>query len=537
MFSHVVPFFQTIFALIYRLLFQNESPRSQQREDNRASLSLETLERRQLMAGDLGGNTFNQANDIGTDRDRTIQEYVGPRDTNDFYKFTLTRRSTVDAAMSGLGADIDLELYNANRSRLAWSTNGGARNESISRTLDAGTYFVRAYPYGAASSNYTLDLAIEAIAAVAPDHAGNSLAAARNIGTLRGAVTLNDFVSTSGDRDDYVRFTLAQTSDVAITMTGMTNDADMQLLNGSGTTIASSGNWGSNNESMSRQLAAGTYFVRVTAYQGSTNYSLRLQADAVVSTPPSKVAVQATATASNAVRLNWNDAANETEYRVWYWNNGWQKLDTLGANTTSYTATGLAANARHHFVIQSVNAAGITNSELTSTVTPAAVAQSTLAIPVNWWGGAYTTDNGFRNRGYAPARFGATYLGTSAGNCTWYVEGRIRQTANVTGINASRLNGLTGNANVWEARTSIFQATSTPQVGAVAQWDVGGYGHVAFVERVNANGSIEISESSYVPNPQSNPGANFEYRTRTIRPGATGGVFAAWPTRFLVVRA
>lgn len=80
--------------------------------------------------------------------------------------------------------------------------------------------------------------------------------------------------------------------------------------------------------------------------------------------------------------------------------------------------------------------------------------------------------------------------------------------------------------------------TSTPQVGAVAQWESGGYGHVAFVEQVNADGSIVISESSYVSNNPGNNPANFLYRTRTIRPGGSGGILGGnWPTRFLVVLA
>ena len=58
---------------------------------------------------------------------------------------------------------------------------------------------------------------------------------------------------------------------------------------------------------------------------------------------------------------------------------------------------------------------------------------------------------------------------------------------------------------------------------------------MAFVDHVNADAAIVISESSYVSNNPGNNPANFLHRTRTIRPGGSGGILGGnWPTRFLV---
>ncbi|MCL2452026.1 CHAP domain-containing protein [Candidatus Saccharibacteria bacterium] len=56
--------------------------------------------------------------------------------------------------------------------------------------------------------------------------------------------------------------------------------------------------------------------------------------------------------------------------------------------------------------------------------------------------------------------------------------------------------GGIGNANQWDdnARRLGIPNGKTPKAGSVIVWDVGRYGHVAWVEAVNSNGTINISE-------------------------------------------
>lgn len=72
------------------------------------------------------------------------------------------------------------------------------------------------------------------------------------------------------------------------------------------------------------------------------------------------------------------------------------------------------------------------------------------------------------------------------GYCTWYVKNRR---------GASLPNGL-GNANTWYSRASGMGLAvgSTPKPGAVGTTTRGSLGHVVYVESVNGDGTINISE-------------------------------------------
>ena len=59
-----------------------------------------------------------------------------------------------------------------------------------------------------------------------------------------------------------------------------------------------------------------------------------------------------------------------------------------------------------------------------------------------------------------------------------------------------------GNGAQWatSAAAAGFRTGSTPQVGAIACWNDGGYGHVAVVTAVSSSTSIQVSESNYAGN-------------------------------------
>lgn len=87
----------------------------------------------------------------------------------------------------------------------------------------------------------------------------------------------------------------------------------------------------------------------------------------------------------------------------------------------------------------------------------------------------------------APA--GASYGGGNTydyGYCTWYVKNRR---------GASLPNGL-GNANTWYSRAygMGMAVGSEPRAGAVGTTTRGEWGHVVYVESVNGDGTINISE-------------------------------------------
>lgn len=75
------------------------------------------------------------------------------------------------------------------------------------------------------------------------------------------------------------------------------------------------------------------------------------------------------------------------------------------------------------------------------------------------------------------------------GECTWGVKSQL-----------SWVGPYWGNANQWgaSARAEGFSVGTTPQVGAVAVWDGGPYGHVAVVTAVESSTNIQVSESNYM---------------------------------------
>jgi hypothetical protein len=233
---------------------------------------------------DYAGNTLSAARNLGViSGTRSYTDFVGRTDPNDFYRFQVAGRSEFDLTLDQMTADADVELLNSSGALIARSARGGASAESIRQTLDAGTYFVRVYPFGSADTNYRLTLQVQSQAP--PDGAGNTMNAARDLGTLRGSVTFQDFVGQA-DTADYYRFRVDAPSSFSLRMDGMSADADVRLLDSNGGVVASSTNGGANPEAIDRVLGTGTYFVFVNPFGGAnTNYRLALNAAAQQQSP------------------------------------------------------------------------------------------------------------------------------------------------------------------------------------------------------------------------------------------------------------
>ncbi|EKU48971.1 CHAP domain-containing protein [Staphylococcus massiliensis] len=100
----------------------------------------------------------------------------------------------------------------------------------------------------------------------------------------------------------------------------------------------------------------------------------------------------------------------------------------------------------------------------------------------------------------------SNYSGSSAnlytaGQCTWYVYDRV----------GGKISTLWGNANNWgsAAASEGFTVNNQPQAGSIMQSTQGAFGHVAYVESVNNDGSVTVSEMNYNAGP-------FGVSTRTI---------------------
>ncbi|PCF43734.1 CHAP domain-containing protein [Staphylococcus delphini] len=102
---------------------------------------------------------------------------------------------------------------------------------------------------------------------------------------------------------------------------------------------------------------------------------------------------------------------------------------------------------------------------------------------------------------------------TSAGNlytpgqCTWYVYDKV----------GGEIGSTWGNANNWASSASAagFTVDNNPEEGSILQSNAGPMGHVAYVESVNEDGSITVSEMNY-------DGGPFNISTRTISASEAG---------------
>lgn len=235
-------------------------------------------------------NTPAQAHDMGNLSDPAgtgsarFTDRVDSRDTLDYFKFTLSASAQVELALTGMSADADMYLYGSNGvTRIDYANNAGSRDENLQEILGAGTYYVAVKSYSGNGTDY--QLAIQARGAGSND-AGNTLATARDLGNLldparNGATAASDRVSPV-DEDDYFKFSLSGPSRVNLSLTGLSGgDADLSLLKSDGALVdiaSMSLNMDTANESLSRVLDTGTYYVWVSQFDGTTPYSLSLVA-------------------------------------------------------------------------------------------------------------------------------------------------------------------------------------------------------------------------------------------------------------------
>lgn len=105
----------------------------------------------------------------------------------------------------------------------------------------------------------------------------NTLGGAKNLRELGNTKSIAGFVGKQ-DKIDFYKFTLARSSNIALSLTRLKANADVTLLNNSGVTIASSNQLKKLPESIATTLEAGTYYIRVNRRQGNTRYKLEITA-------------------------------------------------------------------------------------------------------------------------------------------------------------------------------------------------------------------------------------------------------------------
>jgi uncharacterized protein YkwD len=108
-----------------------------------------------------------------------------------------------------------------------------------------------------------------------PDRVGNSLTKAYSLGNAADGLRFSDAVH-SRDRDDMFRVTVGSSGRINVSLTGLSADVDVELINAKGSVVGRSNLRGVADERINQELAAGQYFVRVRQFRGDSRYNLEV---------------------------------------------------------------------------------------------------------------------------------------------------------------------------------------------------------------------------------------------------------------------
>ena len=289
------------------------------------------------------GNSLDDAKEITLEENPvTYNDWVGETDTNDYYRFSLTESSNFELTLkngTGLASNADVELLDSTGTLLIRSINPTQIDESINAQLLPGTYYIRVYPhYNWNNTDYNLT-----VSATVVNDAGNTLNDATEITLEENPVTYNDWVGET-DADDYYRFSLAESSNFELTLfttgTGLASNADVQLLDSTGSLLMRSINSGQIDESIKAQLLPGTYYIRVYPHYtwNDTNYNFRVSATPVNDAGNTLNDATEITLGENSV-ISYNDWVGATDEHDYY------RFSLAESSNFELTLTGLASNA------------------------------------------------------------------------------------------------------------------------------------------------------------------------------------------------
>jgi Bacterial pre-peptidase C-terminal domain len=264
-------------------------------------------------------NKLQNAADLGLlNGQKNFNGFVGKSDKVDSYRFSVSSKSSLSVSLSGLRANANIRLLNANGVVIVDSKQKGNRVEKIDATLDAGTFFLQVYRKKG-NTSYRLQAIGQVIPSPVPAPApaptpvvnpltypspepGQSLRSAYDIGVVDSVKGIQDFVSTDDPRD-YYKFTLSNPTPFSAAVSGTTSTTGLWLIydaNDNGwidrNEVLNSDSYNLDNDyyntkirEVSRNLDRGTYFLQV--YNGRlnyrTNYTLTLAPSSQISPFPS----------------------------------------------------------------------------------------------------------------------------------------------------------------------------------------------------------------------------------------------------------
>lgn len=236
-----------------------------------------------------GDFAFSTPINVGTLKGtQTYSGTLGETNSSEFYRMSLATSGSINISLTGLTADLNLTLFaDLNRNdiidideEIQRSISAGSSDEAINIAgLIAGNYWLQVQQV-TGSTAYTLRLSNSRINNLLPTEVNLGLLAPTNSVQHTGAIHKTNTA-------DVCRITLNEESQLNLTLTDLTGDADLRLIhdrnnNGivdNGEELARSQQSGFLNETIAiNQLPAGTYFVLIYLYSGEAAYTLNISA-------------------------------------------------------------------------------------------------------------------------------------------------------------------------------------------------------------------------------------------------------------------
>jgi hypothetical protein len=218
----------------------------------------------------------------------SVDDYtVSPSYPTDVFEFDIYSTSDINVALDPSYGDADIELYfdsnyngylDSYDSLVGGSYAGSTADDSINvADQGAGTYFAEVSYYYSSSSSVQYDLDISATSNYT---ASNLLPKEYNVGSLDYDQTYYGSVGNSDTTDTYY-FELGLYEGVNITLSGLSSDADIRLIQDYDSdgvvdnyeVQQSSTYGGTTSDSISTDYS-GNYFLQVYQYSGDTSYTL-----------------------------------------------------------------------------------------------------------------------------------------------------------------------------------------------------------------------------------------------------------------------
>ncbi len=172
-------------------------------------------------------------------------------------------------------------IFDANDQSVDLSTRSSNRDESINNQENTGTYFAQVIRGAASSGTISYDFAVSATTPNSTSDLSNLLPKEVELGNLSADV--NQFGSV-GDFDtaDVYQFSLGSFEGVNITLSGLTSDADIRLIQDfnnnrivdANEVVASSTRGGTTSDVISNITSSGNYFFQVNQFSGNTSFNL-----------------------------------------------------------------------------------------------------------------------------------------------------------------------------------------------------------------------------------------------------------------------